>query len=98
MVLAGPDPAERHLGHVARLYVAPDRWAEGIGRTLHDAAVAHLSAVGYRRSTLWVLEGNARARSWYERLGWRATGERKCVHEPAGIDDLRYQLALDGRW
>jgi GNAT superfamily N-acetyltransferase len=95
VVFAGPDPIEPDAGHVARLYVTPDRWAQGIGRALYEAAVSHLRAVGFVDATLWVLEGNARARSWYERLGWRPTGERKSVFAPAGIEDLRYRFTLD---
>lgn len=36
-------------------------------------------------ATLWVLEGNHRARSWYKRLGWRGNGARKTVYLPAEI-------------
>ena len=95
VVLAGADPSEASLGHVARMYVAPECWGQGIGRLLHGAAIDHLRAVGYDEATLWVLERNQRARSWYERLGWMATGERKPVFRPAGIDELRYRRALD---
>jgi ribosomal protein S18 acetylase RimI-like enzyme len=93
-VLAGPDPAEPAAGHVSRLYVDPSHWAHGIGTRLYSSAVGHLRDAGFAEATLWVLEGNQRARAWYGRLGWRATGERKAVYEPAGIDDLRYRLTL----
>ena len=95
VVLAGADPSEASLGHVARMYVAPECWGQGIGRLLHGAAIDHLRAVGYDEAALWVLERNQRARSWYERLGWMATGERKPVFRPAGIDELRYRRVLD---
>ena len=94
IVLAGPDPAEPELGHLARLYVEPDRWGHGIGRDLYRAAMEHLREAGYGAATLWVLERNGKARAWYERLGWQLTGERKAVYEPAGVDDLRYRLTL----
>ena len=94
VVLAGEDPTEPSLGHVARLYVAPKRWGQGIGTTLYEAAVDHLRTVGFTEATLWVLERNTRARSWYERLGWKCSDERKPVWLPAGIDDLRYRLLL----
>ena len=48
----------------------------------------------FPEATLWVLERNIRARSWYERLGWAWTGERKPVWPPGGIDDLRYRRLL----
>jgi ribosomal protein S18 acetylase RimI-like enzyme len=94
VVLAGEDPMDASLGHVSRLHVAPERWGQGIATSLYDAAVDHLRTVGFAEATLWVLERNERARSWYERLGWECTGERKPVWPPAGIDDLRYRLAL----
>lgn len=94
VVLAGPDPAEPGAGHLSRLYVAPHRWGEGIGGQLHRAAIEHLRSAGFAEVTLWVLEQNDRARSWYERLGWRCTGERTSTYAPGGIDDVRYRIAL----
>lgn len=94
VVLAGSDPMQASLGHLARMYVAPERWGQGIGRVLHIVAVDHLRNAGYEEATLWVLEGNDRARRWYERLKWVATGERKSVYEPAAIDELRYKRLL----
>jgi ribosomal protein S18 acetylase RimI-like enzyme len=93
-VLAGPDPADADEGHLSRLYVHPGQWGRGIGRQLYDAAVGHLREKGFPTATLWVLERNERARSWYERLGWRPTGERKPVYTPAGIDDVGYRIDL----
>jgi ribosomal protein S18 acetylase RimI-like enzyme len=94
VVLAGPDPLDPLRGHLARLYVTPRRWGVGIGGALYGAAIEHLQDAGYAEATLWVLERNDRARSWYERLGWQSTGERKTVYAPAAIDDVRYRLAL----
>ena len=97
VVVAGVDPSDASLGHLARMYVAPDRWGQGMGRLLYQAAIEHLGGAGYVEATLWVLEGNHRARSWYERLGWAPTGERQPVFRPAGIDELRYRRDLV-RW
>ena len=94
VVLAGPDPAEANCGHVSRLYVRPDRWGTGIGTALYTSAMTHLRDAGFAEATLWVLEHNLRARSWYERLGWSATGERKAVYAPGEIDDVRYRIRL----
>jgi GNAT superfamily N-acetyltransferase len=94
VVLAGRDPAEPSLGHLSRMYVAPDQWGGGVGRALYSAAITHLQGGGYRRASLWVLEANHRARAWYERLGWAATGERRAVYGPGGIDELRYERPI----
>ena len=92
VVVAGPDPMRPERGHVARFYVAPDRWGQGIGRRLYAGAIEHLGRSDHREATLWVLERNSRACAWYERMGWRTTGERKMVYEPAGIVDLQYLI------
>lgn len=97
VVMGGPDPADETLGHLSRLYVEPAQWGRGIGRALHDACLAHLVHHGCARATLWVLERNQRVRSWYERMGWEPTGERKPVYAPGGIDDVGYRLVLPAR-
>ena len=96
VVVAGPDPVEPARGHVARFYVAPDRWGQGVGQRLYVAAIGHLGRSDYPEATLWVLERNRRARAWYERLGWRTTGGRKMVYAPAGIVDVQYLIGVPG--
>ena len=91
--LAGPDVDDPARGHVARLYVEPARQGEGIGRALSRAALADLRERGFRHATLWALEANTRARSWYEREGWHLTGRRKLVHD-SGISDVQYAIDL----
>lgn len=85
----------RRVGHIAQLYVDPLMWGRGLGTSLYQAAVCHLVESGCVQLTLWTLEKNARARSWYERHCWKATGERVAVYAPAGIYDIVY--ALDPR-
>ena len=96
VVLAGPDPDERTVGHLARLYVDPEHWGQGVGTQLYTVAVADLAS-RFAEATLWVLEANRRARAWYERLGWRLTPKRKATYAPAGIDDVQYRIALHGQ-
>ena len=88
VVVAGPDLVRPDRGHLARFYVVPDRWGQGIGHRLYLGALGWLRRGEYREATLWVLERNDRARAWYERLGRRTAGERKTVCEPARIADL----------
>jgi GNAT superfamily N-acetyltransferase len=61
------------------LYVLPRESGAGIGSAL-------LTAVGDVRR-LWVLEDNHAARDWYERRGWRNSGERQRAY---GVWDVRY--------
>lgn len=80
--------------HLSRLYVLPAWWGRGVGRALYDTAMHHIATFGSPRATLWVLEGNTKARHWYERLGWQLTGARKPVYAPGGIDDVEYAIAV----
>jgi ribosomal protein S18 acetylase RimI-like enzyme len=94
VILAGPDPDDPTLGHIARLYVEPSCWGRGVGTLLYRAALDDLTGRNFLAATLWVLEANHRARDWYERLGWRTTGRRHAVYAPAGIDDVQYRIEL----
>src|SRR5262249_36463027 len=74
-VECGPaDAADADAGELYAMYLEPDVVGRGVGRALHDAAVADLRARGFGRAVLWVLDGNARARRFYEAAGWRADG------------------------
>jgi GNAT superfamily N-acetyltransferase len=93
-VIARPAPGDAACGQLSRLYVDPTEWGRGIGRLLYDAAIRHLRKSGFRTAILSVLEGNHRARSWYERLGWQPTTARIPVYQPAGIEDIVYTITL----
>ena len=93
VVRTGPDPDEPEIGHLSRLYVDPDHWGNEIGSHLYNVAIDELRA-RFPAATLWVLEGNTHARSWYERLGWRATPRRMPTYAPGGIYDVQYRIDL----
>jgi GNAT superfamily N-acetyltransferase len=65
------------LGEVIALYVDPARHRGGIGRLLMAEARRRLGAAGYTEAFLWILDGNDRAREFYEREGWVADGARR---------------------
>ena len=65
-------PARR--GEVYAFYLHPDAWGSGAATPLMDACVEHLRAHGFAEAVLWVLRDNPRARRFYEKAGWYATG------------------------
>jgi GNAT superfamily N-acetyltransferase len=91
-VAAVPDPDQTTRAQLLRLYVDPGYWGRGIGRRLHDTALGHLQQAGYRVVVLWVLEGNVRARTMYERWGWRATPARQTDYP--GVTEVCYLIML----
>lgn len=72
------------VGELYALYVHPDVAGTGVGLLLHDQGLAWLRARGLLPAYLWLLDGNERARRFYQRCGWRAEGVTKREAHPAG--------------
>jgi GNAT superfamily N-acetyltransferase len=90
----GPSRDEPGVGELYAIYVDPDAWSTGAGRALIERAEDEL-ARHYREATLWVLEDNPRARSFYERAGWHADGARKAeVRWGVRAPEVRYRKPL----
>jgi len=89
------DDADPTVGEVAALYALSAVWGTGVGRVLMAAALDGLSEAGYAQATLWVLDSNARARRFYEAVGWRPDGVVK-VDATRGfpLSELRYRRPL----
>lgn len=71
---ASRDGDARGLGEVYALYVDPDRLRGGVGRRLMGEARRRLNGLGFSEAILWVLQGNDRARDFYEGEGWAGDG------------------------
>jgi ribosomal protein S18 acetylase RimI-like enzyme len=82
------------VGEVYAIYLDPAYWSTGAGRALMDAATAGLTAAGYESAVLWVLEGNARARRFYEIAGWRPDGTDNHLPSLGGVTETRYARSL----
>ena len=79
-------------GWLEAMYVRPRAWGTGLADRLHAAAVAELERRDADRARLWVLEGNERARRFYERRGWRPDGTSRVVEFDPNPIDLGYEL------
>lgn len=82
------DPDLPELRELYALYVDPAGWRQGTGTALLDAC-------GDVR-VLWVLEGNLRARTFYERHGFRADGTRKLIDLGVDVPEVRYRRTGEG--
>ena len=67
-------PDEHHL---VAMWVEPDHRGTSTATQLVEAVCAQARADGAAAVRLWVVDGNARARRLYERLGFASTGERQ---------------------
>ena len=77
-----PRESGPHGGELWGLYAHPGLWSRGVGHALLTAVEESLRADGARSAYLWVLEGNDRAATFYERHGWVEDGEVKVEERP----------------
>jgi len=83
-------------GELYALYLLPEAWGAGVGRRLWEAARQWLIVEEFAEATCWVLEGNPRARRFYERAGFSLDdGVRREVRMgEASLPHLRYRITL----
>ncbi|MGQ7659361.1 GNAT family N-acetyltransferase [Streptococcus suis] len=80
-----------NAGELYALYVLEDVYGQKVGYRLLQAALEKMQ--DYDRVCLWVLEGNARAISFYEKVGFRFDGVSKQVH--LGQERTEYRMILE---
>lgn len=84
-------------GELYAINLEPEAWGRGLGAPLLEGAVEALRRRGAAVAYLWVLEGNARARRFYEREGWSPDGGVK--DDDFGgrlLREVRYRRVLSG--
>ncbi|HEL2383417.1 TPA: GNAT family N-acetyltransferase [Streptococcus suis] len=80
----------QEAGELYALYVLADYYDQGIGYQLIQAALEKLQS--YQTVTLWVLEGNARAIAFYEKVGFEFDGVNKIVN--LGAERIEHRMIL----
>ena len=74
------------------LYVVPEAWGTGVAAALMTEAVDAIRNSGASEATLWVGAANARARRFYERTRWVASGETRT--SALGPEEVRYRRTV----
>lgn len=78
-------------GEITHLFVDPSHSGRGVGRALVEEAVARGRKAGLGEMVL-VTPPDMPARQFYERLGWKESGE---VTSRSGEHFIRYTMTLD---
>lgn len=76
-----------HEVEIEAIHSLPESWGSGLGAAMLAAALEKMP----RPACLWAFERNARARRFYEKHGFRFTGEKR-VSEFDGAVEVRYAL------
>ena len=87
----GAGPPVQGFCHVSMVFVAPERWGQGIGGRLVDALLAEARARGYDRAQLWTQADNPGAQRLYGGRGFLRSGREK---EDLGEWIFHYERAL----
>jgi GNAT superfamily N-acetyltransferase len=88
------DDATPTTGEVPAIYLDPKVIGTGVGRQLLAETIVALRAAGFTRASLWVLEGNDRARRFYEKAGWTWDGAVR-THSFEGVNAPIVRYAID---
>jgi ribosomal protein S18 acetylase RimI-like enzyme len=86
-----PDRKGPRYGEIFACYVHPDWWRKGTGRALMGHGIDGLVRDGRDDISLWVLEGNDRARRFYEAFGFGPDGTRKLMDFGEPVPEVRYR-------
>jgi ribosomal protein S18 acetylase RimI-like enzyme len=89
-------PISDYEGQIYGIHVSPAKKERGLGFLLMQASFDRLASLGYANAHLWTLEGNLRARRFYEGIGGRVIGSaiknfggRELVEIAYGWDTLK---------
>ncbi len=77
-------------GEIYAIYILRDHYDTGTGRALMGKALEALS--GYRKTAVWVLEGNERAIRFYQRCGFRFDGKKQELSLGTTVTEVRMVL------
>lgn len=68
-----------------------DKWHQGYGSVMMRHVLEEMKEVGYSQAILWVFEENRRSRRFYEKHGFRLSGQKNQSH---GVVEVMYAKQL----
>lgn len=80
-------PEFSNWGEIVSIYFLPQYIGKGYGKKLLNAVIEELASLGFQDIFLWVLEENLRARQFYEKAGFRFSGNS--LNDNIGGKELR---------
>ncbi len=88
----------RHKGHVFGMYVAPEYAGRGVGQKLMTSCIGRARGIAaLEQLQLTVTESNIRAKSFYEKAGFRSFGVERNAVKIGGRYIHKCHMTLDLR-
>ena len=94
MVAGVRDETDPAIAHLMAMWVHPQTRGSGGADKLVTAVVAWAQAEGAKIVRLKVIQGNDRARHFYERMGFRGTG-REELRQRDGLIEIQMERLVD---
>jgi ribosomal protein S18 acetylase RimI-like enzyme len=85
--------AEETTWEIWAMYLAPQYWSQGVGRTLWQEARAACIANGATAIKLWVIVGNETAMRFYRAAGFEAETDAPMSFELGGVTLQEIRMA-----
>lgn len=82
-----------HSARIEALLTVPDAWGKGVGASLISKAITDARAAGFSELHVWPFAENTRARRFYEKWGFSASGASRC----SDAAELEYVLKLSSK-
>lgn len=80
----------QYPAEIYALYLLPDLWRQGIGGELLRSAASAIIKNKMNGICLWVLDGNERAKSFYEKMGGQRVGKKMIQIGPNHLKEVCY--------
>jgi len=88
------EPAQPRDRHLVAMWVDADHRGAGAAARLVETVLASCREAGAETVSLWVADGNVRARRFYERVGFRPTGRRQPLPSNREVSEEQMRLVL----
>ncbi len=79
-----------YSAEIYALYLTEDVWRQGVGTALLRQAACNLKEKKHSSLCLWVLDGNARAKAFYEKMGGAKVAHKMVEIGPSRLKELCY--------
>ena len=82
-------------GEITSIYLDPKHWRKGLGTALFQFILSGLKNREFTEATLWVLDTNQTACSFYQKMGLKPDGSTKIdIRENFELKEIRYSINL----
>ena len=80
-------------GEITSIYLDPEHWRKGLGAELFQFILSEMKNKEFTEVTLWVLDTNQTACSFYQKMGFKPDGATKIdIREDFKLKEIRYSI------